>query len=308
MDWDKLKAFYHVANVGSITEASEYMNLSQSSVSRQVLSLEDRLRCPLFHRHSRGISLTKQGQILFDAVKKIFSEIESAKTLIQEEKEDPRGNLKVATTYSLASLWLTGMVPEFLEKYPDIRLTIIGNDDELDLSTHRADVAIRPMIPHQPDLVQHYLLSFHLKLYASVDYLQKHGTPQSPEDLDHHQLLTFGEDIIHPYGNINWLLRVGAKAGQVRESYIKMNSSMGLRRLAEEGMGIAALSAEYAAQKTPKGSKLVEVLPDLKGPVVDLYYIYPEQLKGSKRVLALYDFINEELPKTYPEQFTSRSK
>jgi DNA-binding transcriptional LysR family regulator len=300
MDWDKLKTFYYVAKAGSFTHAVGTLNLSQSAISRQILQLEDRLGAQIFQRHPRGLILTKQGEILFQTVRRMLSEIELTKTLIKEEEGQLKGVLKIATSNALANIWLINFVPGFLERYPNIRLCIIGNDNEMDLKVGEADAAIQRYIPHQPDLIQRFLLSCHLKLYASQGYLDKFGVPETPEDLDHHHLLTFGEDIRRPNKNINWMLKLGVKPGYVREPYLRINSALGLRRAAEAGLGIAALSKECEPQEIT----LVNVLPKNEGPVVDLRYVYPDQLKNSRRVLAFGDYLAEVLSSSPKENIT----
>jgi len=177
-----------------------------------------------------------------------------------------------------------------------MKLTILGNDQELDLAIRQADVAIRPAMLHQPDLVQQYLMTWHLKLYASKSYLEQFGVPEKIEDLNDHQLLTFAEDTTSPYGNINWLLRLGAQLNQQRTPYLSINSTQGLQQAAEAGLGIAAISIEYPGLKN---SKLIQVLPQVEGPEIDIYYVYPGQLKHSKRVTVLGDYLADVLKQQY---------
>jgi DNA-binding transcriptional LysR family regulator len=177
VEWDKLRVFYHVAKCGNITKAAEKLHISQPAISKSIRHLEHRAKCSLFHRAARGVVLTQEGEILFEAVEKVFITIETAKTHM-EEVQEPRGVLKVATTVALASLWLVELVPDFLVAYPDIQLDIIGNDEKLDMKIREADVSILPFMPNQPDLIQEYLFSCCLQLYASPEYLEKYGVPQ----------------------------------------------------------------------------------------------------------------------------------
>src|SRR5262249_39585457 len=156
-----------------------------------------------------------------------------------------------------------------------------ANDEELDLSLNKSDVAIRPYIPHQPEYIQRYLTTFNLRIYASPEYLKKFGEPKTPEDLDHHRLLVFGSDTAHPYGNINWLLHLGTRNDEPRVPYLRINLGPGLQQMAEAGLGIVALSQEYPAIHT---SNLVNILPDIQGPSVDIYYVYPKSLSHFRRV------------------------
>ncbi|MEN8237393.1 MAG: LysR family transcriptional regulator [Pseudomonadota bacterium] len=290
MDWNKLKTFYNVARFSNISKAANTMNLSQSSVSRQVLALEDRIGRPLFVRAKAGLILTEEGTLLYESTEKMLEEAEKAQSKIAEISKETLGKIKIATTNSLASFWLPQYIPDFLNIYPKIRITIIASDENLNLRTREVDVAIRTYVDNQPTLVQEYLTSFHLGLYASKKYLEEFGMPEKEKDLDNHRLLTFGNHGIHMYGNINWILEVGAHSN-TRTPYLSVNSSQGLHIMATKGMGIAALSQEYAQ----KNSQLIRVLPKLNGPVMKIYYIYSHKFSEIKRIKYFGKFLKEKL-------------
>ena len=212
MDWDKLRVFHAVAEAGSFTHAGESLNLSQSAVSRQISALEESLSVPLFHRHARGLILTEQGELLFRTAREVFAKLSMAEGLISESKDRPKGPLKITTTVAFGSSWLTPRMREFLDLYPDIQVTLVIDDSELDLSMREADVAIRMSPPRQPDLIQRHLVSVPSHVYAAPDYIKKHGMPQQAEDLDKHRLIVYGEDARPPVQNVNWLLDVGREA------------------------------------------------------------------------------------------------
>ncbi len=153
MDWDKLRVFYVVAETGSFTHAGESLNLSQSAVSRQISGLEDSLDVPLFHRHARGLVLTEQGERLYGSVHEVYAKLAMTEARIRERKESPKGPLRITTTIAFGSVWLTARMAEFLSLYPDIDVSLVLNDTDLDLSMGEADVAIRMTPPTQPDLV-----------------------------------------------------------------------------------------------------------------------------------------------------------
>ena len=212
MDWDKLRVFHAVAEAGSFTHAGESLNLSQSAVSRQISALEESLSVPLFHRHARGLILTEQGELLFRTAREVFAKLSMAEGLISELKDRPKGPLKITSSVAFGSTWLTPRIREFLDLYPEIQVTLVVDDSELDLSMREADVAIRMSPPRQPDLIQRHLVSLPTHVYAAPDYIKKHGVPQKPEDLDKHRLIVFGEDARPPVQNVNWLLELRHKA------------------------------------------------------------------------------------------------
>ena len=288
MDWDKLRVFHAVAEAGSFTHAGESLNLSQSAVSRQISALEESLSVPLFHRHARGLILTEQGELLFRTAREVFAKLAMAESLISESKDRPKGPLKITTTVAFGSIWLTPRIREFLDLYPEIQVSLVVDDSELDLSMREADVAIRMSPPRQPDLIQRHLVSVQVHIYASPDYIKKFGMPQRPEDLDNHRLIVYGEDARPPVPGVNWLAEAGVKPGSDRRPILTVNNTYGMLRAVMSGLGIASFPDFVANEHQPA---LVRVLPELSGPPNEAYFVYPEELRSSKRISVFRDFL-----------------
>ena len=215
LDWDKLRIFHAVAEAGSFTHAGESLRLSQSAISRQISALEDSLGTPLFHRHARGLVLTEQGERLYDTVKEINVKLVSTESMIAESKGKPEGPLRITCTTGLGTTWLTPRIREFIERFPQIEVTLLLDDNELDLNMRAADVAIRMQEPTQPDLIRRSLMTMHFHLYASPEYLKKHGIPKSAQDLDKHRIVGFAEQPPSSFGDVHWMLNADP-AGQQR--------------------------------------------------------------------------------------------
>lgn len=286
MDWDKLRVFHAVAEAGSFTHAGETLNLSQSAVSRQISALEEALQVPLFHRHARGLILTEQGESLNRTVREVFAKLAMTEALLTESKEKPAGRIKVTTTVGFGSTWLAPRLQSFLELYPDVTMTLLLDDADLDLAMRQADVAIRMHAPKQPDLVQRHLLQIHWLVVAHPDYLAKHGTPTKPEELDDHKLILFG-DYRPPVPDIDWLAEAGRRTGSPRRALLEVNSLNAMALAIRSGMGIGVLPDWM----TMDLYGLTRLLPDLKSPKVDMYFVYPEELRNSKRVAVFRDFL-----------------
>jgi DNA-binding transcriptional LysR family regulator len=291
MDWDKLRVFHAVAEAGSFTHAGEKLSLSQSAVSRQIGALEGALNVTLFHRHARGLILTEQGEILYRAAHEIFAKLAMTEAMIAEAREKPEGPLKVTTTVAFGSVWLTPRIREFLSLYPDVDVSLILADSELDLSMREADVAIRLTKPRQPDLIQRHVLTMRYGIFATPEYLKEHGMPKTPRDLDDHRIIVYGEDATPPVANLNWLLDVGAQPGRPRRAVLRVNSAFGIFRAVQSGLGIGTLP-EYMSHES---TNLVEILPEAKGPTAEMYFVYPEELKASKRVIVFRDWVLSRL-------------
>jgi DNA-binding transcriptional LysR family regulator len=286
MDWDKLRVFHAVAEAGSFTHAGDTLNLSQSAVSRQISALEEALQVPLFHRHARGLILTEQGESLNRTVREVFAKLAMTEALLTESKEKPAGRLKVTTTVGFGASWLAPRLQSFLEAYPDVSMTLLLDDTDLDLAMREADVAIRMHPPKQPDLVQRHLMAIDWHVMASPDYLKKHGTPQRAEDLDQHKIILFG-NYRPPVPDVDWLAEVGRRPGSPRKPLLEVNSLQAMTEAARSGLGIAALP-DYLANDA---EGLVRIMPDLKAPRVDVFFVYPEELRNSKRVAVFRDFL-----------------
>lgn len=291
MDWDKLRIFHAVAEAGSFTHAGEKLFLSQSAVSRQISALEDSVKVKLFHRHARGLLLTEQGEMLYRTAHDVFAKLAMTEAQLLDSKEKPSGEIKVTSTVGLGANWLTPRIREFLELYPEITVNLILADRELDLGMREADIAIRLRAPVQPDLIQRKLMTVHHHLYASPDYLEKFGVPLKLEDLAERNIIIYGDEAPSNIANINWLIKELAQTGKKISPVFKVNNIYGLLLAVQSGLGIASLP-DYIVQ----GHKnVVRILEELEGPTFDSYYVYPEELRRSKRVTIFRDFLIQKV-------------
>jgi len=288
MDWDKLRIFHAVADAGSLTHAGDTLHLSQSAVSRQVRALEESLNTTLFHRHARGLILTEQGELLFDATSAMIKRLDAAAARIRDSEEEVFGELRVTTTTGFGTLWLAPRLPKLYEKYPDLNIDLMLEEKVLDLPMREADVAIRMKEPSQADLIRKRLMSVHMRLYATPEYLERKGTPQSAADLSLHRLIC---------QNIN-SAQVGAGASLVQSllsndipSVLYVNNYFGVLQAVLHDLGVGVLP-DYVTQDFPN---LVRILPDLESGDIPVFLAYPEELRQSKRISAFRDFVQEEI-------------
>ena len=288
MDWDKLRIFHAVADAGSLTHAGDTLHLSQSAVSRQIRALEEGLNTTLFHRHARGLILTEQGELLFDATKHMTKRLDAAAARIRESEEEVFGELRVTTTIGFGSLWLAPRLPALYEKYPDLNIDLMLEERLLDLPMREADVAIRMKEPSQADLIRRRLMTINMRLYASPEYLAAHGTPATTDDLAQHRVISQNATSAH----------VSAGAILVRElmsysvgSTLTVNNYFGVLQAVIHHLGIVVLP-DYLTQDFPQ---LVRVLPDIQSAEVPVFLAYPEELRQSKRVEVFRDFVAEEV-------------
>ena len=289
MDWNKLKSFYEVAIYKSISKASTKLNISQSALSRQIQDLEIDLKTPLFIRHQKGVRLTEHGEYLFNTVSNINFSISDFERKLIDKKTKPVGKLTISTTVGFGSTWLTPRINKFTDQYPDMEISLVMSDEEIDLSSRLADIAVRVKKPTQTNLIFKKFVNFHNHIYGSSDYLQKYGIPRNVNDLDKHQLIFFGAGMPSPIYNIDWILKVGKNIGKRRPKF-RVNSIYGISLAVEKGAGLASLPDYMVAEKP----HLVRVLPNLEGPSYQTYFVYTEAFKNDRRLEVFRDFLFNE--------------
>ncbi len=157
-----------------------------------------------------------------------------------------------------------------------------------------ADGAIRMHAPKQPDLVQRHLMSMEWHVCASPEYLKQHGTPTRAEDLDDHRLILFG-NYRPPVEDVNWLADAGRKPGHVHRPVLEVNSLKAILLAIRSGAGIGAIP-DYAMSEN---TDLVRIMTDLKGPKIDVFFVYPEELRNSKWVAVFRDFLLARLAEAH---------
>jgi DNA-binding transcriptional LysR family regulator len=289
VDWDQLRIFYAVVEAKSFTRAGRSLDLSQSAVSRQIGALEKSLQVSLFHRHAQGLVLTESGENFYKTVAAMYERMAMGLSQINEYRETPKGPLKITTSVAFGSAWLTSRMNKFHALYPDIAISLLLADNvELDLSLRQADVAIRFAKQTQPNLIQRHLITYQYHVFASREYLDRRGVPQTPADLDRHEIIVYGDELPAPVADLNWLLQAGATGR--REPALRVSSVYAIFKAIQSGLGIGALP-HYLSEDAPN---LVEVLPELEGPRMDAYLVYPEELRYSRRIAAVRDFLLAE--------------
>ena len=288
MDWDKLRIFHAVADAGSLTHAGEALHLSQSAVSRQIRALEEMLNTTLFHRHARGLILTEQGELLFDATRAMRKRLDAAAARIRDSEEEVFGELRVTTTIGFGTMWLAPRLTRLYTQYPELNIDLMLEERVLDLPMREADVAIRMKEPSQADLIRKRLMSVRMRLYASPDYLARTGTPQTLEELRGLRLICQtpgGVQVSAGAQLVEWLLTHDIP------SRLTVNNYFGVLQGVINGLGVGVLP-DYIVEHAPN---LVRVLPDVESNDVPVFLAYPEELRHSRRIAAFRDFVIEEI-------------
>ena len=293
MDWNRLRIFQTVAEHGSFTRAGDILELSQSAVSRQIAALEKSLGAVLFHRHSRGLLLTEQGEALYRTVREVSAKLAMTEAQIADSRDRPSGPLKITTTVAFASTWLTPRIRAFNTLYPEIKITLLTSDNLLDLAMREADVAIRMIEPTEPDLVRRHLMTVHSYIYAAPDYLARFGPIETVDDLARQRLVVYGQGPLTPIFSPDWLIAISGDPHADGRVVLEVNNVYCMREAVESGLGIAALP-DYMVW----GSRnLQRVLPEYQGQPYNAFFAYAEELRYSKRIGVFRDFLLDEVAK-----------
>lgn len=288
MDLELLKRFYIVAQEGTLAKAADRVHVAQSAVARSIQLFEYQMKTRLFDRIPKGMQLTPQGERLFIFAKQVFEMTDSFEKVFHEKEDEIEGEIRILTTPYVGTHWLIPHMKKFLKKHPKVTLKFHFNNEEIH-NLEDADVGICPFISHQVGLIQKPLLSLTIRLFASPEYLKEMGTPQTPQDLDHHRLIVYKEDYYAPYGN--WILNVGRNAGMPpRKAYIQADNLNAMVQSAIHGMGII----EAPDLTSVLNSGLQEVIPELIGSQISCYFIYSENRKNSKKIQLLFKYLMEK--------------
>jgi len=287
MDWDRLRVFNVVATAGSFTHAGETLGISQSAVSRQISALERDLKTPLFHRHARGLVLTEDGETLFQTVSDVANKLNLAESLLSQSQKLPTGDLKITAPVGFGTVWITQHLNEFMTLYPEISVEILLNDEQIDLAMRAADVALWTTEPSQPDLIRRPLMTSKVRAYASKGYIQKFGAPTTIADIDTHKLVSYSGNPTQHLAAVTWLSTIGREAKPPRPAAVRVNSVVAMKYAIRAGLGIGMIPDYLTEQE----SDLVGVLNEIEPPKLTLYFVYPEELKNSKKVQVFRDFL-----------------
>ncbi len=290
MDWDKLRIFHASAAAGSFTHAGEALHMSQSAVSRQVSGLEKDLKIALFHRHARGLVLTEQGEMLYRTVAEVMNKLQTVETLLSDTATKPSGDLRIAAPVGLGSVWVAHRIREFLDLYPEIRVDLILDDGQIDIAMREADVAIWTREPDQPELIRRPLFTAKVRAMASAQYIRRFGSPDTLEDLDRgHRIISYCGQPSQHLPAISWLETAGREGQEPRETVFRANSVVAIKYAILAGVGIGMIP-DYM---TEDESDLVHVITkaEAEKPSLPILFVYPEELKTSKKVQVLRDFL-----------------
>lgn len=291
-----MEVFVRVVEYGNFSAAARALHLTPSAISKLISRLEDRLGVSLVVRSTRGLQLTREGEVFYDRAQKIVADIEQSERMVTHASDDSGGILCVNSNIPFAQHYLLPIVPEFLAAYPGIVLNLVQSDLTVDLINERADVAIRTGNLDDSSLKARKLLDSPRHVVAAPEYLEKFGTPSHPSDLKKHNCLNFNMkrslDIwpfVENHGNVS------TRIDQPVNGNIRVDNGETMRRLTLDGLGFGRFS-EFHVLPDIRAGRLVSVLEDFNpGDHEPVHALFVNQAHLASRIRVFLDFVIKAL-------------
>lgn len=284
----ELEVFIRVVETESFSAAARSLELTPSAISKLISRLEKRLETRLFNRSTRQIKVTVEGCAFYERGKRILADLEEAERCASRDSI-PRGNVSISCNIAFGQHILLPLIPMFNQAYPEISLDINLTDETVDIIERRADIAIRSGPLKNSGLIARKLASTRMVIVGAPSYIERHGIPETPEDLDKFHLIDFNF-IRHTRG---WpVLKNGEVAHIPIEANTKMSDGESIRTLVLSGAGFARLALFQVAEDI-KAGRLIEVLADYNPQdIEDIHALFTAQRSiMPSRVSVLLDFL-----------------
>ena len=285
MDLVSLQAFVKVVQTGSFTRASEALQTQKARLSRVVSRLERELSVRLLERSTRSLSLTEAGREFFERAHAILSAVDEARQAMQHIHGEPQGTLRLTCGVEFGLVAVSGWIADYLKAFPQVQVEADYSNRVVDIVHEGFDLAIRVGPLSDSSLAARRLGLLDYGLYASADYLRRHGTPADPQELGGHALVVYAGAA--PQGQ--WQLSLGSDTFRVKlQPRLRVNTSLAAREAMQRGLGIGLLPrrlAEPAANAAP----LRRVLARWTAPEVPVHAVFASARYLTPKVRAFID-------------------
>lgn len=290
-----LKALMAVVETGSFVAAAQRLHSSKAAVSRYIQELETYLDVRLLQRSTRRLSLTEAGRDYYQRTKQILTDLDDADSTVGANNASLVGHIRVNAPLTFGTRYLAPLWAEFMARHPAITLDIELNDRRVDLLEEGFDLAIRIGNLADSSLVSRRLANSHAVLCASPAYLEKYGTPSTPEELAQHWVIAYS---YLPTGDI-WHFHSDHEGNRAIAVKARMHTNNGdtIRAVVLAGQGIA-LQPIFQIGPDIKAGKLHTFLSEWSGPAFGIHAVYPSRKHLSLKVKTLIDYLAEKLAGT----------
>lgn len=288
---DAMQLFVRVAELGSFAGAAQQLGVARSVVTRQIAGLEAHLGVKLMARSTRRLTLTSAGTAYLEKCRVILNLVEAAEIGVAEERQTPRGNIRISLPLSFGLKRLAPLLLDFSQRYPEVALDMDYSDRRVNLIEEGIDLSIRVTRRLDAGDVARRIGTSRMLVLASPDYLSLHGQPAHPAELAHHVCLGY----TNAGAATTWQFVVD---GQLENfpirSRINANNGDVLTEAAAQGLGIAC-QPDFIAGSFIAAGRVVEILVDYPGPELGIYAMLPSNRHIPHRVRVLMDFLAARL-------------
>jgi len=300
MNLKYLAQFLELSKYKSMSQYAVEAEVTHAQVSRMVSELEKELKCPLLIRdRSRSdIELTRQGKVLINRIPFVFNELDYIEKSVQIDESLNKGVFDIYTTHYLLDYFIAPKLAEFKDQYPDITLNFFGREDSPSLEERKTMLCVSLFNEGAKQIHQTHLGDFHIGLWASKKYLDRHGRPENMSDLSRHTIICFDRswgDAAYP--TINWYMN-NSSLSLNSEKIVIIKSSVGIMNAANEGLGIFSLAEESIKAL---GLNFERVLPKVEGPTVKICLSCPNNWKEHSSLKKIDEFLKS----TFKEKLDS---
>ena len=284
-----MEVFVQVVDQGGFSAAGRVLNLTPSAISKIITRLEERLGVRLLNRTTRHLRLTQEGETFHRRSRTILRDIADAEEAVGAVHGRPRGVLRILTTVAFGNYQVVPLVPEFMERHPEIELDISLHDGRLDLRRSGEDVAVLYGRANDSSLIMQRLCDDRRFVVAAPSYIERFGVPETPDDLKNHNCLRWGPD----QRLLNDWPFDGGQVETVRGN-IELNNGETLYRLALAGVGLMRI-AEFVAEPAIRNGRLIPVLTDYtRNDRLPIFALYQHRRNVPRRVRAFLEFLLEK--------------
>ncbi len=291
---DRLQAmhvFVRVAELGSFSAVAHQLGVARSVVTRQIAALEAHLGVKLMVRSTRRLTLTSAGAAYLEKCRVILTLVEAAETGVAEERQTPRGTIRVSLPLSFGLKRVAPLLLQFARRYPEVRLDMDYSDRRVNLIEEAIDLSVRITGKLGANEVARRLGTIPMCVIASPDYLAEHGTPRHPSELAHHECLSY----TMVGAQQTWIFEVeGGPVSFPIHARLHANNGEALIEAAVQGMGIA-LQPAFIAEAALVSGKVITLLDDFRSPELGIYAMLTSNRQVPYRVKVLMDFLADQL-------------
>ncbi|MCK5395279.1 MAG: LysR family transcriptional regulator [Gammaproteobacteria bacterium] len=287
-----MAVFRRVVEAKSFSAVARETNMSQSTVSKHIASLEERLDTKLLNRSTRSLKLTEAGKEYYHHCIRILNDFQEAEASVGKGKIDPTGTLRISTSAAFGRTYILPHLGEFLSSYPDINIDLIFADDYTDLVKEGIDLAIRIGPLEDSSLIAKKIGSSPRIVIASPEYLVNNGRPKKPADLIKHNCLFYSLQKSPDLWYFN-STQEGDESIRVNGRF-KASSPDAVCDATLEGLGVSIL-AEWYVRKYIKEGKLKIIMPDFKPTAYDIHAVYPERRFVPQKVKRMIEFLTDKI-------------